>query len=57
MLILEYKDDEALGAREATTARVRARLKDNPKWKAISDSKKNVRNEKPPVIADEIRAR
>ena len=57
MLILEYKDDAALGARDATTAKVRARLKDNPKWKAISDAKKNVRNEKAPVIADAIVAR
>jgi hypothetical protein len=57
MLILEYKDDAALGARDATTAKVRGRLKDNPKWKAISDAKKNVRNEKPPVIADAIAAR
>ena len=57
MLILEYKDDAALGARDVTTAKVRSRLKDNPKWKAISDAKKNVRNEKPPVIADAIPAR
>jgi hypothetical protein len=57
MLILEYKDDQALGARDATTAKVRARLKDNPKWKAISDSKKNVRSEKAPVIADAISLR
>jgi hypothetical protein len=54
MLILEYKSDEALGARDATTAKVRGRLKDNPKWKAISDAKKNVRNEKAPVIADAL---
>jgi hypothetical protein len=54
MLILEYKDDAALGARDATTAKVRARLKENPKWKAISDSKKNVRNEKSPVLADPL---
>jgi len=54
MLVLEYKDDAALGARDVTTAKVRARLKDNPKWKAISDAKKNVRNEKPPVLADAI---
>jgi hypothetical protein len=57
MLILEYKDDEALGARDATTAKVRARLKENAKWKAISDSKKNVRSEKAPVIADVVSAR
>jgi hypothetical protein len=54
MLVLEYKDDAAFGARDVTTAKVRARLKDNPKWKAISDAKKNVRNEKAPVIADAI---
>lgn len=57
MLILEHKDDAALGARDATTAKVRARLNNNPKWKAISDAKKNVRNEKAPVIADAIQAR
>ncbi len=57
LLVLEYKDDAALGERDVTTAKVRARLKDNPKWKAISDAKKNVRNEKPPVIADLITAR
>ena len=57
MLILEYKNDEALGARDATTAKVRTRLSGNPKWKAISDAKKNVRNEKPPMIADAIASR
>lgn len=57
LLVLEYKDDAALGARDVTTAKVRARLKDNPKWKAISDAKKNVRNEKPPVIADVVSPR
>jgi len=57
MLILEYKDDAALGERDATTAKVRARLANNPKWKAISEAKKNVRNEKAPVIADALPAR
>ena len=57
LLVLEYKGDRGLAARDATVARVRAKLKDNPKWKAISDSKKNVRVEKPPVIADPIAAR
>ena len=54
MVVLEYKDDAALGMREAVVARVRARLKDNPDWKAISDSKKNIRNEKQVVVADPI---
>lgn len=52
LLLLEYRDDAALGARDATTAKVRSRLKENPQWKAISDAKKNVRSEKPAVIAD-----
>jgi hypothetical protein len=56
LLVLEYKSDHALGARDAAVAKVRARLKENPKWKAISDSKKNVRVEKAPVIADPIAA-
>ena len=57
MLILEYKDDAALGARDVTTAKVRSRLANNPKWKAISDAKKNVRNERAPFIGDAIPAR
>jgi hypothetical protein len=52
MLILQYKDAEALGSREAVVAKVRARLKENAEWKAISDNKKQVREEKQAVIAD-----
>jgi hypothetical protein len=52
LLMLEYTSDQGLGAREATVAKVRNRLKDNPKWKAISDGKKEVRVEKQAVIAD-----
>ncbi len=54
MVILEYRNDATLGAREAVVAKVRARLADNPEWKAISDSKKNIRNEKQLVIADPL---
>ena len=56
LLVLEYRGDRGLAARDAVVSKVRARLKDNPKWKAISDSKKNVRNEKAPVIADPLAA-
>jgi hypothetical protein len=56
LLVLEYKGDRGLAARDATVAKVRAKLKDNAKWKAISDSKKNVRNEREPVIADPLAA-
>jgi hypothetical protein len=57
LLVLEYKSDQALGARDAVVAKVRGRLKDNPKWKAISDSKKNMRVEKQPVVADVLALR
>jgi hypothetical protein len=33
---------------------VREKLKDNPKWKAISDNKRSVRNERQPVVADPL---
>lgn len=54
MVILEYKDEEALAKRNAVVAKVRARLKEIPEWKAISDNKKTVRDEKQVVIADQI---
>lgn len=57
MVLLEYRNDAALGKREAVVARVRARLKDDPQWKAISDDKKHIRNELQLVIADPLVAR
>ena len=54
LLLLEYRGDEALAAREAVVAKVRARLAANAKWKAVSDNKKNVRVERPPVVADPV---
>jgi len=54
VIVLQYKDEAALSTREAVVAKVRARLKANPEWKAISDSKKNVRTELQVVIADRI---
>ena len=56
VVLLQYKDEAALSARDAVVGRVRERLKDNPEWKAISDSKKSVRNEEQVVIADSIAA-
>jgi hypothetical protein len=53
-VILEYKDEEALARRNAVVAKVRARLKEIPEWKAISDNKKTVRDEKQVVLADQI---
>jgi len=52
--MFEYRGEDGLGARDATVTKVRERLKQNPEWKAISDNKHNVRDEKPPVVADEL---
>ncbi len=57
MIVLEYKNEEALANRSAVVAKVRARLSENPQWKAISDSKTKVRDEKQVVIAEQSQAR
>jgi hypothetical protein len=54
LIFLEYKDDESFGQRESVVAKVRAKLQNNPVWKAASDNKQNLRVEKEAVIADEI---
>ncbi len=54
MVVLQYKDETALSAREAVVTKVRERLKNNAEWKAISDGKKNVRTEQQVVVADRI---
>jgi hypothetical protein len=54
LFVLEYPDSEAFGARERTMAEIRASLKSNPEWKALSDSKLNMRVEKETVVADEL---
>ena len=57
LLVLEYRNDQALAARDAVVAKVRARLTANAKWKAVSENKKNARAEKTPVLADPAPAR
>ena len=54
MLVLEYKDDAALGLREKIVEKVRQELRSDPKWKALADSKQTIRSEKEAVIADEL---
>jgi hypothetical protein len=54
MIMLRYRDDAALAKRDAVVARVRARLALDPAWKAISDNKKAIRNERVLAIADQI---
>jgi len=52
LMILEYNDEESLGVREQTTAKVRTRLRENAEWKAIHESKQNVRVTRQYVMAD-----
>lgn len=54
MLVLEYKDLESFGQRESVVRKVRAALSSDPKWKALSDNKKNIRTEKESTLADEL---
>ncbi len=55
LMFLEYKDEASLGVREKTTAKVRVRLRENPEWKAIHESKQNVRVTRQYVLADLLR--
>jgi hypothetical protein len=57
LLILEYKDMESFGRRESVVAKVRAALAADAKWKALSDTKKNLRTEKESVLAEELTRR
>ncbi|MEO5494987.1 MAG: hypothetical protein ABIR08_13285 [Sphingomonas sp.] len=52
MIMLRYRDDAALARRDSVVAKVRARLANDPAWKAISDNKKTIRNERVLAIAD-----
>lgn len=54
MFAFEYVDEDGLGARDATVAKVRERLQNNADWKAIADNKHSVRKEMQPVVADEL---
>ena len=56
MIMLRYRDDAALARRDVVVAKVRAQLGLDPAWKAISDNKKTVRNERALAIADQIAA-
>jgi len=54
LLVLEYRDLEAFGRREATVAKVREKLKANPSWLAASENKQNIRVEGRTIIAEEL---
>ena len=55
LLVLSYRGDAGLGMRDVAVKTVRARLANVPEWKAFADSKQNIRVEKVPMIADELR--
>jgi hypothetical protein len=48
---------ESFGQRESVVAKLRAALSAEPKWKALSDNKKNIRTEKETVLAKELKHR
>ena len=52
LVILEYRSEQDLALRDAVVARVRARLAMNPQWKAISDNKTRIRDERQLIVAD-----
>jgi hypothetical protein len=54
LFVLEYRDADAFGKREATVAKIRERLKSNPTWLAASETKHKVRIEKQTIIAEEL---
>ncbi len=57
MLMLEYRGDEGLGRRDATTRAVRRQLASVPAWKAFADNKAEVREVRGYAVADVLAAR
>lgn len=54
LFVLEYRDHQAFGQREATVTKVREKLKSNPAWVKASQNKQKVRIEKQTMIAEEL---
>jgi hypothetical protein len=54
LIVFEYRNAEALGRREAVMAKVRTSLQSNAAWKAISDNKHKIREEREAFIAQEL---
>jgi hypothetical protein len=53
LMLLEYKDADALGRREEVDAKVRSQLRADPAWRAAGEKHKSI-SEREPVIADSI---
>lgn len=56
LLVLRYRDEDALNRREAVVEKVRAALAADPAWKAFSDNKQQTRAEKQLAVADRLAA-
>lgn len=54
MLLLTYSGEAGLDRREAVVARVRERLREDPAWRAASETKAKIRDELPPIVLDII---
>ena len=54
VLVLQYRDETALGQRDRVITKVRSELALNPEWKAVSDTKHKMRTELRAVIADQL---
>jgi hypothetical protein len=54
LLLLDYRSEQALAARDAVVAKVRAELMNVPQWRAVSENKSKIREEKQLVVADDI---
>lgn len=59
LLVVEYKDFDALSSREAVVEQTRKELSADPSWKSWSDAKdhEHIRAEKQGVIAEQLAAR
>lgn len=54
LFLYEYRDSVGLARRDNVKNAVRARLRSNPEWKAVSDSKHSYRIEDQVIVADPI---
>ncbi len=54
LLILEYKDMDAFSRRDEVDAKVKAQLRSDPAWRAISESKQKAGTERESVVADTL---
>jgi hypothetical protein len=57
LILYEYAGVAGLARRDVIKAGVRARLQSDPAWKAVSDSKEDVRTEDQVIVMDPILAR